>query len=73
MNLGNFIFVCPVTRLNVQGTVAMGDYEGQRFVTQHCPACQSIHLVDPLTGELAPRSPTDAGLLEGSRRGSAER
>jgi hypothetical protein len=52
----NFLYRCPVTRLNVQGTIATGDYEGQTYVTQSCPACGGFHLVDPLTGKLPERA-----------------
>jgi hypothetical protein len=48
----NFIYRCPITHLNVQGTIATGDYEGQTYVTQACLACGGFHLVDPLTGKL---------------------
>ena len=37
--------------LNVQGTIATGDYKGQTYVTQSCPACGGFHLIDPLTGK----------------------
>ena len=37
--------------LNVQGTIATGDYEGQTYVPQSCPACGGCHLIDPLTGK----------------------
>lgn len=47
----NFIYRCPKTGLNVQGTVAIDDYKGQQYVLQTCLACNGIHLVDPLTGE----------------------
>jgi hypothetical protein len=43
---------------NVQGSIATGDYEGQTFVTQSCPACGGFHLVDPLTGKSPERSRT---------------
>jgi hypothetical protein len=49
----NFIYRCPKTGYNVQGNVAAGDFEGQMYVGQMCLACNSLHLVDPLTGKLA--------------------
>ena len=49
----NFIYRCPKTGYNVQGSVAVGDFEGQTYVGQICLACNSLHLVDPLTGKLA--------------------
>jgi hypothetical protein len=51
----NFLYCCPITRLNVQGTVAEGDFEGQKYITQSCLACGGFHLVDPLTGKLPER------------------
>ncbi|MEI6200378.1 MAG: hypothetical protein WCP68_00325 [Enhydrobacter sp.] len=42
--------------LNVQGTIATGDYEGQTYVTQSCLACGGFHLIDPLTGKSPERS-----------------
>jgi hypothetical protein len=54
----NFLYRCPVTLFNVQGSIAAGDYEGQTFVTQSCPACGGFHLVDPLTGKSPERSRT---------------
>lgn len=52
----NFLYRCPVTMLNVQGTIATGDYEGQTYVTQSCLACGGFHLIDPLTGKSPERS-----------------
>ncbi len=45
-----FFFRCPVTGMNLQG-VGYGSLFG--FITYPCPACGSVHLVDPLTGRLA--------------------
>ncbi len=47
----NFLYRCPVTRLNVQGTIAKEEGGGGAYVSQSCPACGGTHLVDPLTGE----------------------
>lgn len=47
----NILYRCPVTRLNVQATIAERDYDGQTYVAQSCPACGGVHLVDPLTGK----------------------
>ena len=52
----NFLYRCPVTLFNVQGTIATGDYEGQTYVTQSCPACGGFHLIDPETGKSPERS-----------------
>jgi len=51
----NFLYCCPITRLNVQGSVAEGDFEGQKYITQSCLACGGFHLVDPMTGKLPER------------------
>lgn len=51
----NFLYCCPITQLNVQGTVAEGDFEGQKYITQSCLACGGYHLVDPMTGKLPER------------------
>ena len=64
MSLENFIFRCPLTLLNVQGSVAKGSYEGQHYVAQHCPACGSVHMVNPLTGGLPQRAPSTADPIQ---------
>ena len=60
----NFLYCCPITRLNVQGTVAKGDFEGQKYITQSCLACGGFHLVDPLTGKLPERKSHSARLSQ---------
>jgi hypothetical protein len=52
----NFVYRCPATQLNVQGTAAdvgvgsSSDGVRQVYVAQSCPACGGTHLVDPVTG-----------------------
>ncbi len=58
MNDGTFLYRCPTTQMYVEGKLAVGDFEGQRYVAQRCPMCQAVHLVDPLLGALP--STTDA-------------
>ena len=48
----NFIYRCPVTNLNVQGSADDGDTEIESVVFQTCLACGQVHLVDPSTGKL---------------------
>lgn len=50
----NFIYRCPTTGLNVQGSVADEDRRGHGYVAQTCLACSGIHVVDPATGKLPP-------------------
>lgn len=50
----NFIYRCPVTTLNVQGSADDGDTESEVVVPQTCLACGQVHLVDPRTGQLVP-------------------
>ena len=47
----NFVYRCPVTRMNVQGTAVKEDDTNPSYVTQSCPACGGVHLIDPATGE----------------------
>ena len=53
----NFVYRCPATQLNVQGTAAdaalgSGNDGGRQvYVAQSCPACGGTHLVDPVTGD----------------------
>ncbi len=55
----NFLYRCPVTLMNVQGTVASRDEESQTYISQSCLACGGIHLINPLTGKSPerPRKP----------------
>lgn len=48
----NFIYRCPVTNLNVQGSADHRDAEIESVVPQTCLACGQLHLVDPRTGQL---------------------
>jgi len=51
----NFIYRCPITNFDVQGTIADGEGEDRTYVAQSCLACGGFHLVDPLTGKLPER------------------
>ncbi len=55
----NFLYRCPVTLLNVQGTVASRDDENQTYISQPCLACGGVHLINPLTAKSPerPRKP----------------
>lgn len=47
----HFIYRCPKTGLNVQGSV--GDEKAtEPYVAQTCLACGSLHFVSPGTGKL---------------------
>jgi len=48
----NFIYRCPTIGLSVQGSAEIGDGEGLTYVGQRCPACGSLHLVNPANGKL---------------------
>jgi len=52
-----FLYRCPITGMTVQGTIAERQVDGRVYVPQSCPACGSIHLVNPLTGEGPPAKP----------------
>jgi len=47
----HFIFRCPVTGLNVQGSVASSETEAH-YIAHACPACGGMHIVNPLNGKL---------------------
>ena len=47
----HFIFRCPVTGLNIQGTLQSAETEAH-YVAHACPACGGMHLVNPLSGKL---------------------
>ena len=55
----NFIYRCPKTGYNVQGSVSVAEVEGQTYVGQICLACNSLHLVDPRTGTLVTEDKRD--------------
>jgi hypothetical protein len=47
----HFIFRCPVTGLNVQGSVVSCETE-THYIAHACPACGRMHIVNPLSGKL---------------------
>ena len=47
----HFIFRCPVTGLNVQGSLVTSETEAH-YVAHTCLACGGTHLVNPLSGKL---------------------
>ena len=53
----NFIYRCPTTGLNVQGSVEKSEAEGKEYVPQTCLACGRLHLVSPTTGKLLAERP----------------
>jgi len=48
----NFIYRCPETNLNVQGSVGESEAELKQYVLQVCLACGSVHMVNPRSGKL---------------------
>jgi len=64
-NVRNFIFRCPVTGLNVQGTQLGTEAEQGPYTTQKCLACGGVHLVNAHSGKLMseehPRPRPDPG------------
>jgi len=47
-----FIYRCPNTNLNVQGSDEKAEESETYYVAQSCPACAQIHIVSPRTGKL---------------------
>jgi hypothetical protein len=56
-----FLYRCPVTGLNVQGTTTdddpSGALEDDRLEMVQCLACGGVHLVDPSKGPKPPDEP----------------
>ncbi|MGZ5906871.1 MAG: hypothetical protein ACXWKQ_16115 [Reyranella sp.] len=48
----HFVFRCPVTGLNVQGTKILGESNEGPYTSQKCLACGGVHLVNSLSGKL---------------------
>ena len=48
----HFVFRCPVTGLNVQGTRMAGEFNEGPYTSQKCSACGGAHLVNSLSGKL---------------------
>ena len=48
----NFLYRCPQTGLNVQGHVKAQELPTRTYVSQNCPVCGGVHLVNPHTGKL---------------------
>ena len=61
----NFIFRCPVTGLNVQGTKLATDPGDGPYTSQKCLACGGVHFVNSQSGKLMseehPRPRPDPG------------
>jgi hypothetical protein len=51
VSVRHFIFRCPVTGLNVQGSVVTSETEAH-YIAHTCLACGGTHLVNPLSGKL---------------------
>lgn len=47
-----FIFRCPTTGLNVQGSIKKTGDDIPSHVGQHCLACGGMHIVSPNDGRL---------------------
>ena len=48
----HFIFRCPVTGLNVQGTQMGADADQGPYTSQKCLACGGVHFVNSQSGKL---------------------
>jgi hypothetical protein len=48
------VFICPVTRLNVQHFAAESETsdERDRYESVECPACGGLHFVNVATGKV---------------------
>jgi hypothetical protein len=61
----HFIFRCPTTGLNVQGTKMTDEADESPYTSQKCLACGGVHLVNSLSGKLMseerPRPRPDPG------------
>jgi hypothetical protein len=56
-----FVFRCPSTGYNVQGSFEESNSPLPTYVGQHCLACRRLHIVDPRNGRLlAERQPASA-------------
>jgi hypothetical protein len=51
-SMRNVIYRCPTIGFNVQGSAEISDGESLTYVGQRCPACGSLHLVNPRNGKL---------------------
>lgn len=50
--MSDFLYRCPVTGYVVDGRYEGTDEPPPSYVAQTCPACRSVHLVNPVTGKL---------------------
>jgi len=48
----NFIYRCPQSNLNVQGSVDNEEAKDKQYVSQVCLSCGRVHMVNPRTGKL---------------------
>ncbi len=48
----NYIYRCPTTGHNVQGSLTEPAGGADHFVAERCIACGQVHLVNTATGEL---------------------
>lgn len=48
-----FLFLCPLTGLNVQGWMAEEPIAAGQYESVECTACRRLHLIDPRTGRVA--------------------
>jgi hypothetical protein len=48
----NFLYRCPTTGFQVQGSIEDDAAQGEKYVTQLCLACGLPHLVNAETGKL---------------------
>ena len=51
--MGEFIFTCPTTGLNVQAWTGTESADPNSYEAIHCNACKRVHLVSPSTGRVA--------------------
>lgn len=50
--MSDFLYRCPFTGYVVEGRYEDTDEPPPSYVAQTCPACRSVHLVNPVTGKL---------------------
>jgi hypothetical protein len=54
----HFIFRCPVTGLNVQGTKMPTESDDSPYTSQKCLACGGVHFVNSQSGKLMSEEPS---------------
>ncbi len=57
-NMHHFIFRCPVTGFNVQGTKMPTESKDSPYTSQKCLACGGVHFVNSQSGKLLSEEPS---------------